>query len=190
MSALGRRRADVRLLPSFPSLAFLACTAARLESLDMGRTRPPASSAPLSRTLPKRARLSTTRFDTAAIASAPQQQHDPIRHKDSRKPKPKPKPAARQSVKTQAGISRDSGGTTTTGQSTALRAKVLAAVVRLSREKKRGQRGVGHSSVNTYRASSLPPSLSSLVSSTDDDELTQSLPPQSPATLLPPRPAP
>ncbi|GAA5850240.1 hypothetical protein JCM9279_003574 [Rhodotorula babjevae] len=135
----------------------------------MGRTKPTESAAHRSRPVHKRARLVTTRFDPAAIASAPQQQRDQDRYntrkaKPKAKPQPKPKPAARQSVKTQAGISRDSGGTTTSGQSATLRAKVLAAVVRLSREKKRGQRGVGHSSVNAYLAQHAPaPSPSAII---------------------------
>ncbi|GAA5939433.1 hypothetical protein JCM3775_001710 [Rhodotorula graminis] len=134
----------------------------------MGRTRSTTSSAPLSRTLPKRARLVTARFDPSTIAAEPQQQSGS--HRSTSKPrvkvKPKPKPVARQTVKTQAGLSRKSGGTTTSGQPASLRAKVLAAVVRLSREKKRGKKGVGHSSVNTYLAKRAPPpSPSSMVTS-------------------------
>ncbi|GAA5908220.1 hypothetical protein JCM8208_000349 [Rhodotorula glutinis] len=138
----------------------------------MGRTRSAASSAPLGRSLPKRARLVTARFDPGAIAAAPQtasERRATTTTKHKVKVKPKPKPVARQTVKTMAGISRDSGGTTTSGQSATLRAKVLAAVVRLSREKKRGMRGVGHSSVNTYLAKHAPAtSPTSMVKSFSD----------------------
>ncbi|TNY23482.1 hypothetical protein DMC30DRAFT_22420 [Rhodotorula diobovata] len=116
-----------------------------------------------SRVQPTRPRTSSVRYDPSEISAAPRQAHLPHKSRvepgsqPKRRPQsqPKPKPAARKTVKGRVGLTDDATSTARGGNVT-LRAKVLAAVLRLSRERRKGKEGVGHSSVNLYLAQHAP----------------------------------
>lgn len=173
-----------------PPLCSLLRHLASARALQMGRLKAlGASDVPTpSRVQPTRPRTSSVRYDPSEISAAPRQAHLPHKSRvepgsqPKRRPQsqPRPKPAARKTVKGRVGLTDDATSTATGGNVT-LRGKVLAAVLRLSRERRKGKEGVGHSSVNLYRAFLVPSTPQLVVRSQAD---TNSCTAQSPSTRL------
>ncbi|GAA6051347.1 hypothetical protein JCM3770_004494 [Rhodotorula araucariae] len=105
----------------------------------MARTR---AASPTVRALPQRERRPSTRYSPAEYAAAPSAAQ-------TRRTPAKATYSKTKTVKRRAGLA-DDRASTATGGNTTLRAKVLAAVLRLSRERKRGRKGIGHSSIRSY----------------------------------------
>ncbi|BGP39782.1 hypothetical protein JCM10449v2_003733 [Rhodotorula kratochvilovae] len=105
----------------------------------MARTR---AMSPAARAPSKRPHRPWSRYDPAEYAAAPPAAQ-------TRKTPAKTTQSATKTVKRRSGLADDRASTATGGNAN-LRAKVLAAVLRLSRERNRGEAGIGHSSIRSY----------------------------------------
>ncbi|GAA6051331.1 hypothetical protein JCM3770_004487 [Rhodotorula araucariae] len=100
------------------------------------------AASPTVRALPQRERRPSTRYSPAEYAAAPPAAQ-------TRRTAVKAMHSKTKTVKRRSGLA-DDRASTATGGNTTLRAKVLAAVLRLSRDRGSGESGVGHNSIRKY----------------------------------------